>query len=129
MLGAFFIFITVTQILLKNHGQHHISIWILSVFFTLSAVFALLVITPRFCNPKPDSGRPSNMLFFGSFAALDQEEYIAALKDNLQNNEQAQTLIMKDIYKIGKVLDIKICKSQVELHVTGHRNHLIYYIF
>ena len=38
--------------MLKNHSQYDLSIWILSVFFTLSAIFALLVITPRFGKPK-----------------------------------------------------------------------------
>jgi hypothetical protein len=107
VLGAFFIFITVTQTMLKNHIQYDISIWILSVFFTVSAVFALLVITPRFRNPNPVYGLPSNLLFFGSFATMAQDEYVSALKAALQDNEQARTLIMRDIYQIGKVLDKK----------------------
>lgn len=107
ILGAFLIFMTVTQSVLEKHSQYGISIWILSAFFTLSAIFALLVITPRFRNPKPDSDRPSNLLFFGSFSTLSQDSYIDALTDKLQNNEQARTLIMKDIYQIGKVLDKK----------------------
>jgi len=107
VLGAFFIFITVTQTMLKNHDHYDISIWILSVFFTLSAIFALLVITPRFRNPKPSSGLPTNLLFFGSFATLGQDEFVSTLKGELQNNEQARTLIMRDIYQIGKVLEKK----------------------
>jgi hypothetical protein len=107
VLGAFFIFITVTQTMLKNHSQYDLSIWILSVFFTLSAIFALLVITPRFRKPKPVSGLPNNLLFFGSFATMAQEEYVNALKGALHDNEQARTLIMRDIYQIGKVLDKK----------------------
>ena len=107
VLGAFLIFITVTQTVLENHSQYSISMWILSAFFTASAIFALLVITPRFRNSKPPSGAPSNLLFFGSFSVLDQDEYVSALKDSLQNNEQARTLIMGDIYQIGKVLDKK----------------------
>lgn len=107
VLGTFLIFITVTQTMLENHSQYSMAMWILSVFFTISAIFALLVITPRFRNPKPPSGKPTNLLFFGSFSVLDQDEYVNALRDSLQDNEQARTLIMRDIYQIGKVLDKK----------------------
>ncbi len=107
ILGAFLIFITVTQSVLENNNQYDIPIWILSVFFTFSAIFALLVIAPRFRNIKPQANNPSNLLFFGSFSMLKQDDYIQALKDNLQNNEQARTLMMKDIYQIGMVLNKK----------------------
>ena len=107
VLGAFLIFITVTQTMLVNHSQYSMAIWILSAFFTISAISALLVITPRFRNPKSPSGKPTNLLFFGSFSVLDQDEYVSALRDSLQDNEQARTLIMRDIYQIGKVLDKK----------------------
>jgi len=56
--------------MLKNHSQYDLSIWMVSVFFTLSASFALLDITPRFRNPKPISGLPNNLLFFGNFATM-----------------------------------------------------------
>ena len=107
VLGAFLIFITVSQSLQESQSQYAIPLWILSAFFTMAAIFALLVITPRFRNPKPELGRPSNLLFFGSFSVMPQDEYVDALKDKLQNNEQARTLIMKDIYQIGMVLDKK----------------------
>jgi len=107
ILGAFLIFITVTQSVLENHNQYGTSIWILSAFFTLSAIFALLVIAPRFRSLNPKTARPSNLLFFGSFSVMDQGDYVDALKENLQNNDQARNLIMKDIYQIGMVLDKK----------------------
>jgi hypothetical protein len=107
ILGAFLIFITVTQSVLEKYNIYNAPIWTLSAFFTVSAIFALLVIAPRFRSINPKSARPANLLFFGSFSILSQDEYIQALKDNLQNNEQARSLIMKDIYQIGKVLDKK----------------------
>ena len=119
VLGAFLIFITVTQSMFNGDSQHGISMWVLSAFFTMSAIFALLVITPRFRNPKPASGAPSNLLFFGSFSALGQDEYVEAMKDGLQNNEQARTLIMRDIYQIGKVLDKKYVNLRMSYMSLG----------
>lgn len=107
VLGAFLIFITVTQSMLEKHGEYSTSIWLLSAFFAISAIFALLVITPRFRSLNPKSARPSNLLFFGSFTALDEESYIKSLNEKLHDNEQARLMIMKDIYQIGKVLDKK----------------------
>ena len=106
ILGAFLIFITVTQGILEKHNGYNASIWTLTAFFTLAAIFALLVIAPRF-RSKTKTNKPGNLLFFGSFSVLDQDEYIRTLKENLQNNEQARTLLIKDIYQIGQVLNNK----------------------
>ena len=105
VLGAFLIFITVTQKMADNNGLE-LPLWILTGFFTLSALFALLVIAPRFRNAtkKPGAG---NLLFFGTFANMGQEEYIEQLSNQLQDNEQARQLMMKDIYQIGQVLNKK----------------------
>jgi hypothetical protein len=65
--------------MLKNHSQYGLSIWILSVFFTLS----------------------------GSFASMALQEHVNALKGPLHDNEQARTLIIRGIYQAGKVLDKK----------------------
>ena len=107
ILGAFLIFITLSQSLFDASQVYAMPVLTLSAFFSLAAIFALLVIAPRFRNPKPANGKPHNLLFFGSFAALSQADFIDAMKDNLQTNEQARELIMKDIYQIGKVLDKK----------------------
>jgi len=119
VLGAFLIFITVTQSLQENQSDYLVPLSILSAFFTLAAIFALLVISPRFRDPRPELGRPSNLLFFGSFSVLKQEEYIDALNDNLQNNEQARKLIMKDIYQIGAVLGKKYANLRLSYLSLG----------
>ena len=106
VLGAFLIFITVTQKMANSSTGLELPLWVLTVFFTLSALFALLVIAPRFRN-KPKKPGAGNLLFFGTFANMGQEEYIEQLKQQLQDNEQARQLMMKDIYQIGQVLNKK----------------------
>ncbi len=106
VLGAFLIFITVTQSMLEKDTAFYIPILILSGFFTASALFALMVIAPRFRNRQAKSG-PNNLLFFGCFVNMGQEEYIEHLNDHLQNNAQAHELMMKDIYQLGQVLNKK----------------------
>lgn len=106
ILGAFLIFITVSQGVLEKGSTFSIPIWILTGFFTFSALFSLMVIAPRF-RPKRKASRPNNLLFFGCFVDMSQEEYIEHLNDHLQNNEQARLLVMKDIYQLGQVLSKK----------------------
>ncbi len=106
VLGAFLIFITVTQRMSDNSADFGMPLWILTGFFTLSALFALMVIAPRFRHRLKDSSS-GNLLFFGTFADMEQEEYIEQLNNRLQDNKQARHLIMNDIYQIGQVLNKK----------------------
>lgn len=71
ILGAFLIFITLSQKIVDKADLTYIPILVFSAFFTLSALFALLVIKPRFREKKaaPNSA-PGNLLFFGSFTRL-----------------------------------------------------------
>lgn len=106
ILGAFLIFITVTQKISGSDENLGLSMWVLTGFFTLSALFALMVIAPRFRNKKTQ-GSNGNLLFFGSFSQMAQEDYIEQLNAQLQDNTQARHLMMKDIYQIGQILDKK----------------------
>lgn len=105
ILGAFLIFITLSQRIVDKAEFTYIPILVFSIFFTLSALFALMVIKPRFREKKvsPDSA-PGNLLFFGSFLRLGQEDYINTLNDKLQSSTDARQMLMKDIYQIGEVL-------------------------
>lgn len=106
ILGAFLIFITVSQGILEKNSTFGTPIWILTGFFTVAALFSLMVIAPRFNNRKqPD--KPNNLLFFGCFVGMSQEEYIEHLTDHLQDNTQARQMMMKDIYQLGMVLNKK----------------------
>ncbi len=106
VLGAFLIFLTVTQKMPDQSANFDLSLWILTGFFTLSALFALMVIAPRFRN-KLQKSNAGNLLFFGSFADMEQDEYIKQLNSQLQDNKQARHMIMNDIYQIGQVLNKK----------------------
>ncbi len=111
ILGAFLIFITVSQSIFETQSQFTAPVLVLSVFFTIAALFALLVITPRFRNPKPDSRlnpeQAHNLLFFGYFSQMPQQDFIQQINSTLTTNENARLMIMKDIYQIGKILNKK----------------------
>lgn len=106
ILGAFLIFVTVTQKMPDLGGNLDIPIWSMTAFFTLSALFALNVIVPR-VRKKKQKTKSYNPLFFGSFTDMEQQEYVDMLSSRLTNNKEARELIMQDIYQIGQVLDKK----------------------
>ena len=119
ILGVYLIFITATQSMFDSNSQYFIPVWILSVFFSLSALFALLVITPRFHSRKKANAPLKNLLFFGSFCSLGQDDFIDVLKDNLQTNDQARTLMIKDIYQIGKIVNKKYINLRLSYTFVG----------
>lgn len=71
----------------------------ISAFF--SAVFAILAVLPVTRYPP---GAPTNLLFFGSFTDLSEEEYLDRLTDQLTHDETAYRLMARDIYQNGVVL-------------------------
>ena len=108
VLGSFLVFVTVTQNLLKTNLDLSAPLWVLIFGYTIAAVFALMVISPRFRNKKvPKGSTPGNLLFFGSFVSLPQDEYIRQVNAHITTNADARELLIKDIYQIGQVLQKK----------------------
>ncbi len=108
VLGSYLVFLTVTQSLMKENTELSIPVWVLTIGFTVAALFALAVIKPRFREKKQKPGdTPSNLLFFGSFSSLSEDEYIDMLSQHSRTNQDARRLLMKDIYQMGKVIHKK----------------------
>lgn len=70
-----------------------------SAFF--SAVFAVAAVLPA-TGPRRDS--PLNLLFFGSFARLGEDEYLEMLTDRLRSEDSIYRTMARDIYQNGTVL-------------------------
>jgi len=67
----------------------------------LAAVCTILAVIPTIKGPK--TGR-MNLLFFGSFAELDEEEYVARIDEILRSDSDIYASMARDIYQNGKVL-------------------------
>jgi hypothetical protein len=100
-MGATFVIFTIAV------GQAHgatppLPLLILGAFAFLSAVCAVLAIVPA-TGLKRREERP-NLLFFGSFASLDEEEYLDQLMATLRQDEQFYRAMARDMYQNGRVL-------------------------
>ena len=101
LMGATFVIFTITI------GQAHgtmppLPLLILGGAAFLAAVCAVLAIVPatRF---GPSEGR-TNLLFFGSFTALGQDEYLDRVVEVLHDEEQSYRAMALDMYQNGLVL-------------------------
>jgi hypothetical protein len=84
---------------------------VLLVFCLLSMVYAVLAARPRVTRKTAtlDDVRrgKANILFFGTFASMDEEDFVEGMGDLIRNPAQAYQNMIRDIYGLGSVLETK----------------------
>jgi hypothetical protein len=100
LMGATFVVFTIT---LNQTSKGYVApeMLVLAAFALASAALAVMAVLPAV---KPKAGAPLNLLFFGSFTQLDQEEYIDRLIEHMQEEEDVYRTMARDIYQNGTVL-------------------------
>lgn len=103
LMGAAFVIFTIAIGQSRGPGAP-LPLLILGGFAFFSAVFAVLAILPatHFCQTGP-----VNLLFFGSFTRLEEEEYVDRVVDQLAADETIFRTMARDIYQNGVVLERK----------------------
>lgn len=103
LLAATFVTFTISIGQARNSGAA-LALLILGAGAFFSAVFAILAVMP--VTRSGGNGR-LNLLFFGSFTELGEEEYLDRLTEELQHDENAYRMMARDIYQNGVVLERK----------------------
>lgn len=103
LMGASFVVFTLTINQAAQHGAAP-ELIVLAGFALLAAILAVLAVLPAV---RPPRGSPVNLLFFGSFAALDQDEYVDRLIAGLADEDDIYRAMARDIYQNGRVLQRK----------------------
>jgi hypothetical protein len=101
LMGATFVIFTITI------GQSHGAIPPLPLLILGGAAFAAAVCAVLAIIPAVGLGRRRgrvNLLFFGSFAALEEEEFVSALIEKMRDEEDFYRLMARDMYQNGCVL-------------------------
>lgn len=103
LMGAAFVVFSLT---INQAAQRTASaaMLVLAGFALVAAVLAVLAIIPA-VRPKKDA--PLNLLFFGSFTQLDQDDYIDRVVEKLRDEEEIYRTMARDIYQNGTVLQRK----------------------
>lgn len=100
LMGATFVIFTIT--IGQAHGsQAPLPLLILGASAFLSAVFAVLAIVPA---THYKHGGALNLLFFGSFTRLGEEEYLDRITAQMRSEDAMYRMMARDIYQNGMVL-------------------------
>lgn len=103
LMGASFVIFTIT-IGQARGTTPPIPLLILGGAAFLSAIFAVLSVLPAIRRPR--TGR-LNLLFFGSFTRLGEEEFVEEIGARLATDEAIYRTMATDIYQNGCVLQKK----------------------
>lgn len=104
LMGATFVIFTIT-IGQSRAAPPPLPLLILGGAAFFSAVLAVLAILPATHMRRKRA--PLNLLFFGSFTQLDEEDYINHLTAELSSDESIYRTMARDIYQNGVVLERK----------------------
>lgn len=75
---------------------------ILALFAFLSAVCAAIAVMPSI--GKPRQGGPINLLFFGHFHDIPEQEWVDSIFEDCEDDEHVYRLMLHDAYQNGQVL-------------------------
>ncbi len=104
LMGATFVIFTITIGRAQGTGAP-LPLLILGGAAFFSAIFAVLAVLPVTRKRKPQ-GEP-NILFFGVFTQLAEEEFIAEVTRRLRSDDSIYRTMARDIHQAGMVLQNK----------------------
>lgn len=103
LLAATFVIFTISIGQMRQTAAQ-VPLLVLGIAAFFSAVFAILAVLPVTRYP---TGGKLNLLFFGSFTQLGEEEYLDRLTGELLHDESGYRMMARDIYQNGVVLQRK----------------------
>jgi Family of unknown function (DUF5706) len=103
LMGATFLVFTIA-IGQASRGEVTPPLLILALFSFVSAMLAVFAILPS-VSPKPSEN--PNILFFGNFTHMTEQEFSDAVIERLSHDEDVFRTMLKDIYQNGQVLQRK----------------------
>jgi hypothetical protein len=104
LMGATFVIFTIT-IGSAQRAAAPLPLLILGAAAFVSAVFAILAVLPVTRRRKPTT--KDNILFFGVFTQMPEEEFIEELTGRLHSEHRIYRTMARDIHQAGTVLHRK----------------------
>lgn len=102
LIAACFVTLSITFAYVSSH-EPNMPLLVIMGFAILSALCAVLAVIPR-VQTSPRIVGQRNLLFFGEFADLSVEEFVAQTRPLLEDNEAVYDAMLRDIYCLGRVL-------------------------
>lgn len=102
LMGATFVVFTVA-IGQSNRTDMPVALSVLAFFAFVSAVLAVTAVLPRVTHQQPfEPG--SNLMFFGNFSRMNEDSFVAAMKDKLYADDDLLEAMLRDIHQNGTLL-------------------------
>lgn len=105
LMGATFVVFTIS-VGQAGRGDFPLALMVLALSAFLSAVCAVAAILPSIRPPRTGSGG-ENVLFFGVFSQLSEEEFADRVLAQLGDDERLFRAMLRDIHQNGQVLQRK----------------------
>jgi len=105
LMGATFVVFTIAVGQARS-GSVPLTLLVLAGFAFLSAMCAVAAILPSI-GAKPSSRTRPNLLFFGTFTQLSEDEFADSVLAELTEDERIYRAMLRDIHQNGMVLQNK----------------------
>ncbi|MFT5063413.1 MAG: hypothetical protein ACI91G_000780 [Gammaproteobacteria bacterium] len=103
LLGASLVLVSAIQAWIGNGNPVNLAMMVLMFTAGLTTIFALLTVMPRVV-PSTGTVPMKNPFFFGSFAGLTEEEYVAAIDEQVSTTADTREYLSRSMYNMGVVL-------------------------
>jgi Pycsar effector protein len=94
---------------------------VLLVGCLIALVYAVLAARPRVSSKpltlKDIADNKANILFFGNFANLDEDDFVEGMVDLMEDTEHLYVNMIRDLYGLGKVLQRKFRLLRISYNV------------
>jgi hypothetical protein len=104
LLGITFVIFTLALGQARSGGAVHLPILILGGAAFVAATLAVMAVLPSTVAPAPRSDSVANMLFFGAFSQLSEDEFAARMGQIAADHRAVYEAFARDIYQNGRVL-------------------------
>lgn len=106
LMGATFVVFTIA-VGQASRGDFPYALMVLAVSAFLSALFAIAAVLPSIKPPRATSPDRDNILFFGVFAQMSEDEYADRVLAMLHSDEDLFRAMLRDTWQNGVVLQRK----------------------
>ena len=103
MMGASFVVFTICVAQATTRGHLPLPLLVLGVSAFLAAIISAIAVMPTIHSTKDLQGE-RNLMFFGGFADMKEDEYVTEMMNRLADQEQFLAMVARDVYQNGQVL-------------------------
>ena len=121
MMVASFVVFTICVAQATSRGHLPLPLLVLGISAFLSAVISAVAVMPTIHAAKDLQGE-RNLMFFGGFADMKEDEYVAEMLNRLADQETFLAMVARDVYQNGQVLAHKkyrLLKIAYSIFITG----------